>query len=82
MNASQAGAGQLEVVLKSDDYRLPVKVSDKGQGVFKVSFVPTEARQHCVYVYFSKEVVPGGTIVQFNLFFWTFECFSDKKQNV
>ncbi len=62
VDASGAGKGEVEVVVKRDNKKLPVKLVDKGAGLYKAYFMPKEPINHLAFITFSKESVPGMVI--------------------
>ena len=63
VDASQAGAGEISVMVKVDNMRLAHKLVNKGGGHYRVYFMPKEPFRHIVFVYFSKENIPGKYII-------------------
>ena len=59
VDASRAGTGEVDTVIKCDNKKLPVKMVDKGHGHFKAYFMPKEPCKHLAFITFSKESVPG-----------------------
>jgi len=61
VDTGSAGAGDLDVVVKSNNYRVPSRIIDKGFRVFTVQFMPKAPTRHIAYVTFATEPVPGKT---------------------
>ncbi|OQV23312.1 Filamin-B [Hypsibius exemplaris] len=59
VDASQAGAGNLEIVISVGGKNVPNFVQAEGNAKFKVSFTPQEALPHQVRVRFNNHIVPG-----------------------
>ena len=59
VDASQAGAGNLEIVISVGGKNVPNFVQAEGNAKFKVSFTPQEALPHTVRVRFNSHIVPG-----------------------
>ena len=59
VDASQAGAGHLEIVISANGRNVPNFVQSEGNAKFKVSFTPQEAVPHQIRVRFNNHVVPG-----------------------
>lgn len=58
---SRAGSSEVEIYVKTGHGgRVPVKVTDRGNGVERFSFTPREPRVHQVFIYFAKELVRGS----------------------
>ncbi len=64
---SRAGSGEVEIYVKTDHSRVPVKVTDRGNAVEHISFTPREPGLHRVFVYFAKELVRGKDRVTLDL---------------
>ena len=60
IDASQAGAGNLEIIVSVNGRNVPNYVQSEGNAKFKVNFKPTEANVHLVSVKFNGEPVPGS----------------------
>ena len=59
VDASQAGQGNLEIIVSTGDENVPNFVKCIGQGRFDVSFTPQVADSHSISVRFNGENVPG-----------------------
>ncbi|SPP72841.1 filamin-B isoform X2 [Drosophila guanche] len=60
INASQAGAGNLEIIVAVNGKNVPNFVQSEGNARFKVNFKPTEAASHSLSVRFNGHPVPGS----------------------
>lgn len=60
INASQAGAGNLEIIVAVSGKNVPNFVQSEGNARFKVNFKPTEAAIHSLSVRFNGHAVPGS----------------------
>ncbi|XP_049297957.1 filamin-B isoform X1 [Anopheles funestus] len=60
INASQAGAGNLEIIVAVGGKNVPNFVQSEGNARFKVNFKPTEAATHSLSVRFNGFPVPGS----------------------
>lgn len=60
INASQAGAGNLEIIVAVSGKNVPNFVQSEGNARFKVNFRPTEAAVHSLSVKFNGLPVPGS----------------------
>lgn len=60
INASQAGAGNLEIIVAVNGKNVPNFVQSEGNARFKVNFKPTEAAAHSLSVRFNGHPVPGS----------------------
>nr|XP_022900864.1 filamin-B [Onthophagus taurus] len=60
INASQAGAGNLEIIVAVNGRNVPNFVQSEGNARFKVNFKPTEAAVHTLSVRFNGQAVPGS----------------------
>ncbi|XP_068905096.1 filamin-A isoform X2 [Tenebrio molitor] len=60
INASQAGAGNLEIIVAVAGRNVPNFVQSEGNARFKVNFKPTEAATHTLSVRFNGQAVPGS----------------------
>lgn len=60
INASQAGAGNLEIIVACGGKNVPNFVTSEGNARFKVNFKPTEANKHSLSVRFNGHPVPGS----------------------
>lgn len=59
VNASQAGAGNLEIIVSVGGRNVPNYVQSEGNAKFRVNFKPQEAAPHSLSVRFNGEPVPG-----------------------
>jgi hypothetical protein len=59
VNASQAGAGNLEIIVSVSGRNVPNYVQSEGNARFRVNFKPQEAAPHLLSVRFNGELVPG-----------------------
>ncbi|XP_014471326.1 PREDICTED: filamin-A isoform X4 [Dinoponera quadriceps] len=60
INASQAGAGNLEIIVAVNGKNVPNYVQSEGNAKFRVNFKPQEAAMHSLSVRFNGEPVPGS----------------------
>lgn len=60
VNASQAGAGNLEIIVSVNGRNVPNYVQSEGNAKFRVNFKPQEAAPHSLSVRFNAEPVPGS----------------------
>ena len=60
VDASQAGAGNLEIIVSVNGRHVPNYVQSEGNAKFKVSFKPQEPLPHTLSVRFNGEAVPGN----------------------
>ncbi|KAI5715644.1 hypothetical protein M8J77_019933 [Diaphorina citri] len=60
INASQAGAGNLEIIVSVNDCNVPNYVQSEGNAKFRVNFKPKEAAEHNLSVRFNGEPIPGS----------------------
>ena len=51
--------GEIEVTVQALNKKIPVKVINTGNDVYRVIFMPKDPVKHLVFVTFSKESVPG-----------------------
>lgn len=65
INASQAGAGNLEIIVAVGGKNVPNFVQSEGNARFKVNFKPTEAATHSLSVRFNGHPVPGSPFACF-----------------
>jgi len=63
VNASQAGAGNLEIIVAVNGKNVPNYVQSEGNAKFRVNFKPQEAAVHSLSVRFNGEPVPGKKII-------------------
>lgn len=59
VNASQAGAGNLEIIVSVNGCNVPNYVQSEGNAKFRVNFKPREAAPHSLSVRFNGEPIPG-----------------------
>lgn len=59
VDASQAGTGNLEIIVSVNGRNVPNYVQSEGNAKFKVNFKPTEPSTHLVSVKFNGESVTG-----------------------
>ncbi|XP_026764452.2 filamin-A [Galleria mellonella] len=60
INASHAGAGNLEIIVAVNGRNVPNFVQSEGNARFKVNFKPVEAALHTLSVRFNGHAVPGS----------------------
>ncbi|RZF33012.1 hypothetical protein LSTR_LSTR012785 [Laodelphax striatellus] len=60
VNASQAGAGNLEIIVSVNGCNVPNYVQSEGNAKFRVNFKPREAAPHNLSVRFNGEPIPGS----------------------
>jgi len=60
IDASQAGAGNLEIIVSVHGRNVPNYVQSEGNARFRVNFKPQEAASHILSVRFNGEPVPGS----------------------
>lgn len=60
INASQAGAGNLEIIVAVGGKNVPNFVTSEGNARFRVNFKPIEAAKHSLSVRFNGQAVPGS----------------------
>ncbi|GAB0098238.1 filamin-C isoform X1 [Sergentomyia squamirostris] len=60
INASQAGAGNLEIIVAVNGKNVPNFVQSEGNARFKVNFKPIEPAPHLLSVRFNGHAVPGS----------------------
>ena len=63
VDASEAGEGSLEILVKSTNNgqpSLPTQVESLGNAVFNVSFMPDTSIDHLIHVTFNDEPIPGN----------------------
>ena len=63
IDASTAGAGNLEIIVSVNGKNVPNYVESQGNAKFRVNFKPTEPVPHLVSVKFNGEPVPGSPYV-------------------
>lgn len=63
IDASSAGAGNLEIIVSVNGKNVPNYVQSEGNAKFRVNFKPTEPVAHMVSVKFNGEPVPGSPYV-------------------
>ena len=59
VDASSAGAGNLEIIVSANGRNVPNYVQSEGNAKFRVNFKPTEPSTHVLSVKFNGEPVPG-----------------------
>ena len=60
IDASQAGAGNLEIIVSVNGKNVPNYVQSEGNAKFRVNFRPTEPQPHLISVKFNNEPVPDS----------------------
>ncbi|KPM09408.1 filamin-A-like protein 2 [Sarcoptes scabiei] len=60
IDASNAGAGNLEIIVSSNGRNVPNYVQSEGNARFRVNFKPTESTIHLISCKFNGEPVPGS----------------------
>lgn len=60
IDASQAGAGNLEIIVSVGGKNVPNYVQSEGNAKFRVNFKPLEAQTHMLSVKFNNESVPNS----------------------
>ena len=60
IDASHAGAGNLEIIVSVNNKNVPNYVQSEGNAKFRVNFKPTEAQPHLISVKFNNEPVPNS----------------------
>ncbi|GAB6018892.1 hypothetical protein CHUAL_000550 [Chamberlinius hualienensis] len=60
IDASQAGAGNLEIIVSVNNRNVPNYVQSEGNAKFRVNFRPQEAQDHLLSIKFNGEHVPGS----------------------
>ncbi|XP_055869095.1 filamin-C-like isoform X3 [Biomphalaria glabrata] len=60
LDASEAGDGNLEILVMCDDEIIPNYVQDEGNTVFKVTFTPKRAGLHHIHTQFNGQAVKGS----------------------
>ncbi len=60
IDASQAGAGNLEIIVSVNGKNVPNYVQSEGNAKFRVNFKPIEALTHMLSVKFNNEFVPNS----------------------
>ncbi|XP_076311299.1 filamin-B-like isoform X3 [Tachypleus tridentatus] len=63
IDASQAGAGNLEIIVTVGERNVPNYVQSEGNAKFRVNFKPSEPETHTVSVKFNGEPVPGSPFI-------------------
>uniref|UniRef100_A0A8R1DTB9 Calponin-homology (CH) domain-containing protein n=1 Tax=Caenorhabditis japonica TaxID=281687 RepID=A0A8R1DTB9_CAEJA len=63
IDAARSGAGNMEIIVSVDNRNVPNFVQAEGQARFKVSFTPTEAKNHIISVKFNGISVPGSPLI-------------------
>lgn len=72
VDASAAGAGNLEIIVSANGRNVPNYVQSEGNAKFRVNFKPTEPSTHILSVKFNGEAVPGTFIKLFSNFYLRF----------
>ena len=62
VDASAAGAGNLEIIVSVAGENVPNFVNSQGKGRFEVSFTPHIPDTHMISVKFNNEPAPGKTV--------------------
>jgi len=62
VNASEAGAGNLEIIVSVNGVNVPNYVQSEGNAKFRVNFKPRDAAPHSLSVRFNGEPIPGNII--------------------
>lgn len=60
VNASEAGAGNLEIIVSVNGVNVPNYVQSEGNAKFRVNFKPRDAAPHSLSVRFNGEPIPGN----------------------
>ena len=60
IDASQAGAGNLEIIVSVNGKNVPNYVQSEGNAKFRVNFKPLEPQTHMLSVKFNNEFVPNS----------------------
>ncbi len=63
VDASRAGAGNLEILIQAAEDSVPNFVKSEGGARFEVSFTPQVIDSHSISVKFNGETVPGMCVV-------------------
>lgn len=63
VNASEAGAGNLEIIVSVNGVNVPNYVQSEGNAKFRVNFKPRDAAPHSLSVRFNGEPIPGNNIL-------------------
>jgi len=58
VNASEAGAGNLEIIVSVNGVNVPNYVQSEGNAKFRVNFKPRDAAPHSLSVRFNGEPIP------------------------
>ena len=74
VDASQAGAGNLEIIVSVNGRHVPNYVQSEGNAKFKVSFKPQEPLPHTLSVRFNGEAVPGELKIDYRVKFDCIQC--------
>jgi len=61
IDAIKAGEGQLEITVEHGS--IPNSAQMMSKGIFKVSFIPKEAKPHIVEICFNSKLINGGSIM-------------------
>ncbi|XP_050433144.1 filamin-A isoform X2 [Adelges cooleyi] len=62
INASEAGAGNLEIIVSVNGVNVPNYVQSEGNAKFRVNFKPREPAPHSLSVRFNGEPIPGSPL--------------------
>lgn len=67
VNASEAGAGNLEIIVSVNGVNVPNYVQSEGNAKFRVNFKPRDAAPHSLSVRFNGEPIPGKMLLYYLL---------------
>jgi hypothetical protein len=59
VDAAEAGSGNLEIAVSSNEKNIPNTVQNEGDTRFRVKFLPNQATVHSVNVKFNGNNIPG-----------------------
>lgn len=65
VNASEAGAGNLEIIVSVNGVNVPNYVQSEGNAKFRVNFKPRDAAPHSLSVRFNGEPIPGNISIKY-----------------
>lgn len=67
VDTRQAGWGELNVKIESckDRQLVPIKVDERGNGIYKISFVPETVGKYLVFITFNQQSIKGSPFVLF-----------------
>lgn len=68
VNASEAGAGNLEIIVSVNGVNVPNYVQSEGNAKFRVNFKPRDAAPHSLSVRFNGEPIPGNNNNMCNIY--------------